>query len=337
MSTALETIEPRAERGAAFTLDPAALAQSLWRQRRLIFSITLLTAAATAGVSLLRPNVYVAAATLMRNEAKNGLGALDFGNATDLAQAVGIELPGGEGAMAYPAVVESRRVMTAVLAQSFHQPDIGGVARLDSLFLSKAASRGVGEAKAIEWLRKITDVGRDRRTGIWTVSVRHRSPETAAGIANALVRAAQTFEREHRHEQAAAQRLFIETRMESTNLALADAEEALRGFREANVRINKSPALLLAEGRLTRDVRIQGELFLTLTKQHELAKITESWHEPELVVLDWASPPVEKAGPMRTRAVLLAGFAGFGLACAFGLGRATLPDWRKRVRVALAA
>ena len=112
-------------------------------------------------------------------------------------------------------------------------------------------------------------------------------------------------------DEAASTRTFIEARMDSTRARLRAAEEALKAFREQNVRINKSPELLLREGRLIRDARIQEEIFLTLTKQYELAKIDEAYHQPELVVLDWATPPVFKAGPMRTRSVV--GALGLGM------------------------
>jgi uncharacterized protein involved in exopolysaccharide biosynthesis len=163
---------------------------------------------------------------------------------------------------------------------------------------------------------------------VWTVRVRHTRPETAAGIANALVEEAERYQRDHVTREARATREFVEERIDSTRVALREAEESLKEFRAANVRIGGSPDLLLEEGRLFRNTRIQEEVFLTLTKQHELAKINEAFYQSPLVVLDWAEPPVFKIGPMRTRTVLTATMLGLMLGCVIAVSRRALPRGR---------
>jgi len=294
----------------AFGIDVGELATTVRANLRPILITGFLTAVVTAGVSLLRPNVFDATVTLVPNEAHGGPGGIDLGKATDLAQAVGISLPGGDGASTYGTVVESRRVMEEVLSQRFFIPELGEEARLDSVFRQHAKTEARARAEALEWLRESVSANPDPRTGVWVVAMRHESPETASGVANAIVRAAERYRRDQATHEAQKTRRFIEERMDTTRVHLKTAEERLKDFRAANVRINKSPELLLNEGRLIRDARIQEEVFLTLTKQYELAKINEAYHQPELVVLDWAEPPAFKSGPMRTRMVLAAGMVG---------------------------
>ncbi len=308
-------------------IDVPEVTRILRRHLRLIVATGLLAAGVAAGVSLMIPNVYDASVTLMPNEA-GGARAMDLGKATDLAQAVGISLPGRDGASAYATVVTSRRVLEHVLARPFFQPRLGMHAPLDSLFRADAKTPAQGRASALAWLHESIRTDSDSRTGIWTVTVRHRSPETAAGIANAIVAEAERVRRMQSTEEAASTRAFIETRMDSTRTRLRAAEEALKAFRAQNVRINKSPELLLREGRLLRDARIQEEIFLTLTRQYELAKIDEAYHQPELVVLDPAVPPVFKAGPMRTRSALGAFVLGMLAAAAVSVVRAYRPGSR---------
>jgi uncharacterized protein involved in exopolysaccharide biosynthesis len=299
-----------AAEGPAFGIDVGELVAAIRSNLRPILLTGLLTAAVTAGVSLLRPNVYDATVTLVPNEAHRGPGGIDLGKATDLAQAVGISLPGGDGASTYATVVESRRVMEEVMGRRFFVPEVGATAPLDSLFRAEARTPARGRAEALAWLRESVSTSVDARTGVWLVAMRHESPETASEVANAIVDAAERYRREQTTREAQKTRRFIEERMDSTRVHLKAAEEGLKDFRTENVRINKSPELLLAEGRLIRDARIQEEIFLTLTKQYELAKINEAYHQPELVVLDWAEPPAFKSGPMRTRMVLASGVLG---------------------------
>ena len=306
-------------------IDVTGLIRVLRESVRTIVAIGFAVAVAAAGLSLLRANVYDAEVTLVPNEAR-GPGGIDLGKASDLAQAVGISIPGGDGASTYATVIYSRRVMDAVLTRDFPNAKLNTTAPLDSLFRAKAPTPERGRAAALKWLRNQTSVSSDNRTGVWRVVVRHENPEVAAGIANALVDEADAYRRDQSTGEAAATRAFIESRMDSTRTRLRQSEEALKTFRAQNVRINKSPDLMLAEGRLIRDARIQEEIFLTLTKQHELAKINEAYHQPELVVLDRASPPVFKSGPMRTRLVLMAGVLGVMLGVVVVLIRAYRPD-----------
>ena len=77
------------------------------------------------------------------------------------------------------------------------------------------------------------------------------------------------------------------------------AEENLRGFRERNLRIGNAPRLLLEEGRLNRAVREQEEVYLTLRRQYELAKIEERRDVPVINVLDAAVVPSFRISPRR--------------------------------------
>ena len=56
---------------------------------------------------------------------------------------------------------------------------------------------------------------------------------------------------------------------------LNKAEEDLKLFRDQNRFIASSPALLLEEERLSRDVTVQTEIYISLKNQLELAKIEE--------------------------------------------------------------
>lgn len=74
------------------------------------------------------------------------------------------------------------------------------------------------------------------------------------------------------------------------------------------------PALGVEYARLLRDFKIQETLFELLTKQYEVAKISEAKDTSTLQVLDYAAVPDKKIKPKRTLIVLAATFAAGFLA-----------------------
>ncbi len=72
------------------------------------------------------------------------------------------------------------------------------------------------------------------------------------------------------------------------------------------------PELGVQYARLMRDFKIQETLFELLTKQYEVAKITEARNTSTLQVLDEGVPADKKSKPKRSLIILLAVFvAGF--------------------------
>jgi capsule polysaccharide export protein KpsE/RkpR len=80
--------------------------------------------------------------------------------------------------------------------------------------------------------------------------------------------------------------------------------------------IRKLPVLGVAYADLYRDVVIQEAIFETLTKEYELAKVSEVKETPAVKVLDFAQVPEKKAFPPRAFVVLCG--VVFALAAAVG-------------------
>lgn len=111
----------------------------------------------------------------------------------------------------------------------------------------------------------------------------------------------------------------MERRLEETEQDLHRSEEELKSFRDRNRRVELSPELQLQAGRFQREVTLQSELFVTLKKQYELAKIEEIKEIPVINVLDPAVAPLHKSKPRRKRSVVLSGIVGLlgGVGLAF--------------------
>jgi uncharacterized protein involved in exopolysaccharide biosynthesis len=154
----------------------------------------------------------------------------------------------------------------------------------------------------------------DRRTGVLNVSVTLPDPVTAAAVANMVDSLLQDFLIQTTAERASQQRRFLEERLSDTRARLGVAEDDLRDFRERNVRIDRSPRLQLEEGRLLRSVREQEEIYLTLQREHEMARIAEHKDVPTLSVVDPPFVPASHHWPPRRL------FALGGLVIGFVLG-----------------
>jgi uncharacterized protein involved in exopolysaccharide biosynthesis len=74
------------------------------------------------------------------------------------------------------------------------------------------------------------------------------------------------------------------------------------------------PALGVEYVRKLRELKIQEAIYEQLTKQYEVAKLTEAKDSSSLQVLDEAVPPLKKSKPRRTLIVLLSAMAAFFVA-----------------------
>jgi uncharacterized protein involved in exopolysaccharide biosynthesis len=148
-------------------------------------------------------------------------------------------------------------------------------------------------------------------------------------VANALSELLQDFTVHSFTSQAGENRRFIEGRLKEVQGDLTHAEEQVRAFRERNLRIGNSPRLLLEEGRLARALREQEEIYLTLRRQYELAKVQEHRDVPVLNVLDAAVNPTLRSAPRRGLVAAL----GTLLGLAMSLGMVLVRERQLQARV----
>jgi hypothetical protein len=73
--------------------------------------------------------------------------------------------------------------------------------------------------------------------------------------------------------------------------------------------------LIVEEGRLRRQVEVANEIYLTLRREFESARIDEVNDTPVITVVDAAVPPRLRSWPRRTLMMAVAMFVGIG----FGL------------------
>lgn len=289
-------------------------------QRRIIFIAIFLTITFGSLVKvLLTPASYVAITTVLPGKSSEQSPLRSIAAA---GLAMGITMPtGGYYSSLYEPILTSRGIITNVLMTKFTSPKTGEklplINILDVNLETDEERLGFGY---LIFQKAMLSVSVDKMSGITTIKIESESPKLSAGIARAMVKELDMFIRETNIEKAKENKAFINERLDETLNLLQEAEQDLKNFRENNKRIEKSPNLQLQQGRLLREVRIQEELYLTLKKELEMAKIEEVKSLPMVKVLDKAVPPISKYKPRRTYIMTVSIFFAFilGVAGSFG-------------------
>ena len=84
----------------------------------------------------------------------------------------------------------------------------------------------------------------------------------------------------------------------------------MRTFYERNGQWQNSPRLRFEEQQLNRQVAVQQELYLSLRREYETARIEEVNDTPLFTVIDPAVPRRERSGPRRVVWVFVAFLVG---------------------------
>jgi tyrosine-protein kinase Etk/Wzc len=103
----------------------------------------------------------------------------------------------------------------------------------------------------------------------------------------------------------------IQTALSKLKSRLASMEGSSYGGSDAIPSIGNVPNLGLEYARKLRELKIQEMIFEQLTKQNELAKLSQAKDSASIQVLDYAVAPYEKSKPKRTLIVLLVAFTSF--------------------------
>jgi uncharacterized protein involved in exopolysaccharide biosynthesis len=267
------------------------------------------------------PRTYVSEATLLPSTGDETSGLT--GGLLSLAGTLGISVPGSAvpESHLYPAILKSERVLKDALSSALDPTDPQSGTILDRVGGRRASQRRLEEA--VETVRgRILRVGLDEETGIVRVTVRMRDPKVANRTAEVLLAKLEDYLSNERNARSRRNLEFVASRRAEAQADLAGAEDALKEFRDANRKIMNSPDLLLEEGRLLREIRVQEEVFLELTRQHEIAKIEAEKATPILEILD---PPTLHHRPESPRLAILLG-VGLLLGIVAGSLFATMGD-----------
>lgn len=240
----------------------------------------------------------------------------------------------------YVALMQSNQFLERIAHRKFPVRKLGREAELIEYYTAAGNQKG-GTGSTAKIVQRVIEikirgslsVSAGRRTAgaavpvIVTVKYSAGEPGLAAAVANAFLEETVVYNQDVRDSKAQQNRKFIEKQIEETTGLLRKAENELAQFTARNKKI-ATPDLEVELDRLKRSVRIQEEVYISLKKQLELAKIEEQERKPSIEVIERAVPPLQKSAPRTRRTVILAGFVSLFLFC----GLAFLMEWMGKAR-----
>ncbi len=275
----------------------------LLRRRWTIVLTTLLAFAAAVSFALLRDPTFTTQASFRPQGSEASASQL-----MALATQFGVNIPGAaQGEEASPAfyaeLLTSREILSRIAAREYHVEGVGGAGLADLLEVEDEGDEELRLRRTIERLRNdVLTVQTSRETGIVTIEARTTWPDLSFEIARRLLDEIARFNLDTRQSQAAAERAFIEERVDSAREALTEAEASMQTFLQANRQWENSPDLTFQHDRLERDISLRQQVYTTLVQSFEQARITEVRDTPVITVLQ---PPFLPARDSR-RLVLMA-------------------------------
>jgi len=281
----------------------------LLKRSRIVVGLPLIAAVLVAFSSFLIPATFTATTTFVPEVRSQG--RLPAG-LTGLAGQFGVSL-GADATQSprfYAEVAKSREILERVLLSRYRDPRRAETSSDSTELIRILRINGRNWAdsvhNAVKTLDHLVSARVSSQTNVVRLSVDARYPTLAADVANRFVAYLNDFNAQSRQSQARERRKFVEQRLTDGERELRTAEEDLRVFYERNRSWQQSPQLVFEEGRLRRQVDIRQELYLTLRREYETARIEEVNDTPVITVIDRAIPPEERSRPRRRLLVVLA-------------------------------
>ena len=211
----------------------------------------------------------------------------------------------------YTELLQSTPFLERILARTFFSQEAGGEVDLATYFGIEAGNDIERRSKAVKAIGGSLEISTARTTQVITLSYSSGEPELSAAIVNAFLDELSIYNQDIRGSKATENREFVQKQLKDVQKLLNEAEDQHATFMSRNKKVG--PDLQPELDRLIRSVKVQEEVYITLSKQLELAKIEEQEKKPMMEILESASPPLSKSGPKRKRNVILAGFVSLML------------------------
>jgi uncharacterized protein involved in exopolysaccharide biosynthesis len=212
----------------------------------------------------------------------------------------------------YTELLKSSPFLERIAGKKFLSRKFGGEVDLISYYKIKEGNETLRLVKATGAISGSLKVSIDRNTKVITLSYSTNEPELSAAIVNAFVDELIIYNQDIRDTKAKQNRIFIEKQLDENQKLLKKAEDELTIFTSRNKKI-VTPELEVELDRLKRNVKMQEEVYITLKKQLELAKIEEQERKPSIEIIEKAAAPLYKSSPKTRRNVILAAFLSFVL------------------------
>jgi uncharacterized protein involved in exopolysaccharide biosynthesis len=311
------SLRPRRSANVSASPEEVSLADVLGplvRRWKLLFGLPLGFAVFIGVVSLILPSRYTSQTTLTPAATSSiaGLGGGALASLAGLAGQLGVSSASGTSLspdfIAY--VLKSREVLTSTLESRFSDPSSGQERPLLDIVGAKGRTEAARLSQGVRKLDRAVKTKVDHATGIVTLSVNASDPKLAAAVANRMKDILNDFNLERRQSQSREQARFTHERMVQAEAELRGAEAAQLRFLQANREFTGSPILEFQNSRLQRAVDLKQEVYVSLAKEYDQARIAEVRDTPVITTIDSAVAPDRRSSPRPLLNAVIALIAG---------------------------
>jgi Uncharacterized protein involved in exopolysaccharide biosynthesis len=225
-------------------------------------------------------------------------------------------------------VLRSTDVMTGVLSSRIPSGGRDSVLVLD-VYDTGGGTPDERMERAVRTLRRKLSANVNPRTSIIEMSVSAPAPKLAVAIAQRFVAVLNRFNLETRQSQAAQRRRFTGDRLHEVQDSLARAEAMQTAFLQTNRSFQNAPALAAQYDRITRQISTYQEMYSTLRREYETARVDEINDTPVITIIERATPPVHPSSPRRMVYAVAGAMLGGFLALALILVLAYREEFRR--------
>jgi uncharacterized protein involved in exopolysaccharide biosynthesis len=149
-------------------------------------------------------------------------------------------------------------------------------------------------------------------------------------VASALLDELSLYNQERRRSRATEERRFTEQRLAEARAELRAAEDRLQSFLQVNREYRSSPRLAFDQDRLSREVIMRQEVYNSVAKAYEVARVEEIRDAPVLTVIERPRVPVAPDTSARRRKLM----AGIIIGVLVGIATAVLREYFRTIRTA---
>jgi uncharacterized protein involved in exopolysaccharide biosynthesis len=293
------------------------IANTILRQWRMVLTVPLVLALVVGLWTLSQDRKYAASASFIPQAAESRSG----GGASALAQQFGVSLGTerpGESPQFYVDLLRSRTLLREAVESEYQVPAEDGTIRRANLIelFEIEEDRNVLPPwrRAADRLRDGISTSIARETGLVQLTVSASNPALAEQIAERLLDILNTFNTEVRQSRAQEEGRLIGGRLTEAQAELRAAENALQEFLRQNREFRNSPELTFEHDRLQRQVAMRQEVYTSLLRSQEQARIDAVRDTPLFTVVDHPAGTAEPQGRGTVMRAILAFMIGLMVA-----------------------
>ncbi|MBA2687203.1 MAG: hypothetical protein H0U64_03795 [Gemmatimonadaceae bacterium] len=220
-------------------------------------------------------------------------------------------LGGGSNTAYYTDLIKSREILGPVVESrfSFRTPTGTVTESLIGIYDIKDKRPRYAKAEAIERLSS-NMVSASQINGMMKLSVTSEDPALSATLASRILQQLNRFNLATRQQQATSEREFIESQVAEASQRLRNAEDQLQTFLSENRNFTQASSVAFELDRLRRAVSMRQELYTSLAKSLDEARIEEVRDSPVLTVIEPAEPALLPDRPVWPGRAIVGLFVG---------------------------